>query len=166
MKRWLCTAPTHKQAALVPDEGRERAAAAEGPQNPHIALDMHGPHARAGADHTQGAGSPAPLSGRSCHHSVPSGASDQQQESAARSNSSSSSECSDVSETLRQLGQFDNKRPGGSHMNLPFSPMTLTFQDVHYFIPCSGVRVLPPATMVSMSHATCTTPAHHGGRCH
>lgn len=37
-----------------------------------------------------------------------------------------------------------SKKPGlsSSHVNLDFQPMTLTFQDVHYYVPATGVCTL------------------------
>lgn len=40
---------------------------------------------------------------------------------------------------LRKIRQASQRRPGASHMTLPFEPMVLTFQDVRYIVPNQAV---------------------------
>ena len=41
---------------------------------------------------------------------------------------------------LRKVTQKSQRRPGASHMTLPFEPMVLTFQDIRYIVPNQAVR--------------------------
>ena len=56
----------------------------------------------------------------------------------------SSSGDSSLDEALARINHGSRRRPGTSHMNLPFQPMTLTFSDVHYYVPRTGVRAIWP----------------------
>ena len=55
---------------------------------------------------------------------------------------------------LRKIWQPSQRRPGASHMTLPFEPMVLTFQDVRYIVSNQAVRHCRVMDTVTLSLAS------------
>ena len=53
---------------------------------------------------------------------------------------------------LRKVTQKSQRRPGASHMTLPFEPMVLTFQDIRYIVPNQAVRPCPRLLVARFVH--------------